>query len=129
MAWTTYKVNDDEKPMLEHYKDNEHYGQLYQEAGGRTAKHVPNMLAIPLIAVKLFELHIKGKMPHECLDVLISHLEVNNESGNEWRLIRDWLITAAYCDAKKCKKSSIVSIEIEGVTCDNDEVREWSKNR
>jgi len=56
-TWTMYKVNDGEKPMLEHYKDNEHYGQLYQEAGGRTAKHVPNMLAIPLIAVKLFELH------------------------------------------------------------------------
>jgi hypothetical protein len=26
MTWKTYKVNDDEKPMLEHYKDNEHYG-------------------------------------------------------------------------------------------------------
>ena len=93
------------------------------------AKHVPHMLAIPLIAVKLFELHKKGKMPHECLDILISHLEVNKESGNEWHLIQDWLITAAYCDAKKRKKSSVISIEIEGVTCDDDKVREWSKNR
>ena len=32
-TWTTYKVNNDEKPMLAHYKDNEHYGQLYQDAG------------------------------------------------------------------------------------------------
>ena len=128
-TWITYKVNDDEKPMLEHYKDIAHYGHLYQVAGGRTAKHVPHMLAIPLIAVKLFDLHKKGKMPHECLDILISHLEVNNESGDEWRLIRDWLITAAYCDVKKRKKSSVVSIEIEGVTCDDDEVREWSKHR
>jgi hypothetical protein len=87
------------------------------------------MLAIPLIAVKLFELHKKGKMPHECLDVLISHLEENNNSGDEWSLIRDWLITAAHCDAKKRRKSSVVGIEIEGVTCDDDEVREWSKNR
>ena len=68
-------------------------------------------------------------MPHECLDVLISHLEENNNSGDEWSLIRDWLITAAHCDAKKRKKSSVVGIEIEGVTCDDDEVREWSKNR
>ena len=128
-TWTAYKVNDDEKPMLAHYKDNEHYGQLYQEAGGKTAKHVPHILAIPLIAVKLFDLHKKGKMPHECLDILISHLEANNESGDEWRLIRDWLITAAYCEAKKRKKSSVVSIDIEGVTCDDDEVREWIKNR
>ena len=128
-TWTTYKVNNDEKPMLAHYKDNEHYGQLYQDAGGRTAKHVPNMLAIPLIAVKLFKLQKMGKMPHECLDILISHLEVNNENEEEWSLIRDWLITAAHCDAKKRKKSSVVGIDIDGVTCDADEVREWSKTR
>ena len=39
------------------------------------------------------------------------------------------MITAAYCNVKKRKKSSVVSIEIEGETCDNDKVREWSKHR
>ncbi len=79
------------------------------------------MLAIPLIAVKLFKLHKKGKMPHECLDVLISHLEENNNSGDKWSLIRDWLITAAHFDAKKLNKSRVVGIVIEGVTCDDDD--------
>ena len=124
-------MTDNERTMLEHYKDKTHYGELYQETGGKTAKQVPNILAIPLVAVRLFELHKKGKMPHECLNLLLSHINKNNDSGDktEWSLIRDWLITAAYCDAKKRKKLSVVGIDIEGVTCNDDEVREWIKNR
>ena len=91
---------------------------------------VPNILAIPLVAVRLFKLHKKEKMPHECLTLLLSHINDSNDSGDktEWSLIRDWLVTAAYCNAKKRKKSSMVGIDIEDVTCDDDKVREWIKN-
>jgi hypothetical protein len=89
-------------------------------------KHVPNILAIPLSAVKLFSLHRKGKMPHECLDLLMRH--VNNpdmvENMDKWNLIRDWLITATYCNRKKKKKSCVLGIETETVTCNDDEVRQ-----
>ncbi len=65
--------------MMEHYKDKNNYGILYQETGARALKQVPNMLAIPLVAVRLFKLHKKGKMPHECLNLLLSHIEENKE--------------------------------------------------
>ncbi len=106
LTWTSHKVTNNERMMLEHYKDKTHYGELYQETGGKMAKQVLNILAIPLVAIRLFELHKKGKMPHECLTLLLSHINDTNDSSNktEWSLIQDRLITAAYCDAKKRKK-------------------------
>jgi hypothetical protein len=61
---------------------------------------------------------------------LLSHINDPNNIGDktEWNLIRDWLITATYCDGKKRKKSSMVGIDIKGATCDDDEVREWIGN-
>jgi hypothetical protein len=54
---------------------------------------------------------------------------VNNpdlvENKDKWNLIQDWLMTATYCDGKKKKKSSILGIVTETITCDNDEVRQW----
>jgi hypothetical protein len=75
--------------MLDHYKDKKNYGDLYQETGGKVLKQVPNILAIPLVAVRLFESHKKGKMPHECLNLLLSHIKDPNNIGNktEWNLI------------------------------------------
>jgi hypothetical protein len=130
LTWLSYKVANDEKTMLDHYKDKKNYKDLYQETGGKVLKQVPNILAIPLIAVRLFELHKKGKMPHECLNLLLSHINDPNNIGNktDWNLIQDWLITAMYCDIKKRKKSSAVGINIKGVTCNDDKVREWIGN-
>ena len=89
LTWMSHKVTDNKRTMLEHYKDKTHYGELYQETGGKTAKQVPNILAIPLVAVRLFELHKKEKMPHECLNLLLSHIKDPNNIGNktEWNLI------------------------------------------
>ncbi len=130
-TWMTHKVGNNVKMMTEHYKDKQNYGSLYQEAGAKMNKHVPNILAILLSAVKLFSLHGKEKIPHECLDLLMRH--VNNpdmvENKDEWNLIRDWLITATYCDGKKKKKSSILGIETETITCEDDEVRQWISQR
>ncbi len=69
-------------------------------------------------------------MPHECLNLLLSHINDPNNIGDktEWNLIQDWLITATYCDGKKRKKSSVVGIDIKGITCDDDKVREWIGN-
>jgi hypothetical protein len=130
LTWPSHKVANDEKTMLDHYKDKKNYGDLYQETGGKVLKQVPNILAIPLIPVRLFELHKKGKMPHECLNLLLSHINDPNNIGDktEWNLIQDWLITATYCDGKKRKKLSMVGIDIKGVMCGNDEVREWIGN-
>jgi hypothetical protein len=126
-TWTTHKVGMDVKMMTDHYKDRRNYGKLYQEAGAKTIKHVPNILAIPLSTVRLFNLQNKGKMPHECLDLLMR--QINNsdiaDDKDEWNLVRDWLITATYSNGKKKKKSSVVRIDIEDVTCDNDKVRQW----
>ncbi len=77
-TWTTHKVGKDVKTMTEHYKDRRNYGGLYQEAGAKTIKHAPNILAIPLNTVRLFNLHKKGKMPHECLDLLMRHISNPN---------------------------------------------------
>ncbi len=119
------------KEMLEHYKEKKNYGELYHEAGAASTKHVPNILAIPLSAVRLFNLHKKGKMPHKCLNLLMSHINNPNmtDDKDEWNLIRDWLITATYCDGKKKKKSSVVGIDIEGITCNDNEVLEWISQR
>jgi hypothetical protein len=98
--------------------------QTIPRAGAKAIKHVPNILAIPLSAVRLFNLHKKGKMPHESLDLLKRHISNPNigEDKDKWNLVRDWLITATYRDGKKKKKSSVIRIDIEGVTCNNDEV-------
>jgi hypothetical protein len=74
ITWRAHKVGNDVKKMLEHYKEKKNYGELYHEAGATSAKHVPNILAIPLSAVRLFNLHKKGKIPHECLSLLMSHI-------------------------------------------------------
>jgi hypothetical protein len=70
-------------------------------------------------------------MPHECLDLLMR--QINNpkivDNKDEWNLIQDWLITATYSNVKKKKKSSVIRIDIEGVTCDNNEVRHWIGQR
>ncbi len=78
IMWTTHKVSKDVKKMLEHYKEKKNYRELYQEAGATSTKHVPNILAILLSAVRLFNLHKKGKMPHKCLNLLMSHINDPN---------------------------------------------------
>jgi hypothetical protein len=111
----THKVGNNVKKMLEHYKEKKNYGELYHEAGATSTKHVSNILAILLSTVRLFNLHKKGKMPHECLNCLMSHINDPNitDYKDKWNLIQDWLITATYCDGKKKKKSSIVGIDLK----------------
>ncbi len=89
LTWSSHKVANNEKTMLDPYKDKKYYGDLYQETGGKVLKQVPIILAIPLFAVRLFELHKKGKMPHECLTLLLSHINDPNNIGDktEWNLI------------------------------------------
>ncbi len=74
MTWATHKVGGDAKAMTDHYRDKDNYGKLYQEPWARSTTHVPNILAILLRAVRLLELHKKGKMPHECLEIIMSHI-------------------------------------------------------
>jgi hypothetical protein len=125
--WTTHKVGMDVETMTEHYKDRRNYSKLYQEARAKTIKHIPNILAILLSTVRLFNMQKKRKMQHECLDLLMR--QINNpdivDDKDEWNLVWDWLITATYSNGKKKKKSSIVGINIEGVTYDDDKVQQW----
>ncbi len=74
MTWGNHKVGGDTKAMIKHYKDKTKYGNLYQESGARATMHVPNILPIPLSVVRLLELHKKGKMPHECLKIIMTHI-------------------------------------------------------
>jgi hypothetical protein len=131
MTWATHKVGGDAKAMTDHYHNKANYGKLYQEPGVRSTTHVPNILAIPLSTVRLLELHKKGKMPHECLKIIMSHINDPTVGADKdaWNLVRDWLITATYSDAKKKKNTSVLSIDIEPVTCDDNEVREWIGQR
>jgi hypothetical protein len=96
MTWAYHKVGGDAKAMTDHYRDKANYGKLYQEPGARSTTHVPNILAIPLSAVRLLELHKKGKMPHECLKIIMSHINDPTVGADKdaWNLVRDWLITA-----------------------------------
>ncbi len=74
MAWANHKVGGNTKAMIDHYSNKANYGKLYQEPGGGAMKHVPNILAILLSIVRLFELRKQGKMPHKCLKILINHI-------------------------------------------------------
>ncbi len=127
MAWVNCKVGGDAKAMTDHYRNKTNYGKLYQEPGARSTTHVPNILAIPLSAVRLLELHKKGKMPHECLEIIMLHINDPTVGADKdaWNLVRDWLNTATYSDAKKKKNTSVLGIDIEPVMCDDDKVREW----
>ncbi len=110
--------------MIKHYKDKTKYGNLYQESGARATMHVPNILAIPLSVVRLLELHKKGKMPHECLKIIMTYISDQpvGTKKDAWNLVKIWLITATYSDAKKRKNTSVLGIDVEPVTCDNLEV-------
>jgi hypothetical protein len=127
MAWAHHKVGENTKAMTDHYNDTANYVKLYQEHGGRATKHVSNILAIPLSTVRLFELHKQGKMSHECLEILINHINDPTmvDDKDKWDLVRNWLITATCRDVKKNKDTIILGINIDLVTCDNKEVREW----
>ncbi len=127
MAWANHKVGGNTKAMTDHYSNTANYVKLYQEPGGRAMKHVPNILAIPLSVVRLFKLHKQGKMPHECLEILINHINDPTmvEDKEKWDLVHNWLITATCRDIKKKKDTSILGIDIDLVTCNNKEVREW----
>ncbi len=105
--------------------------RVYQESGARATMHVPNILAIPLSAVRLIELHKKGKIPHECLKIIMTHINDQpvGTKKDTWNLVKNWLITATYINAKKRKNTSILGIDVEPVTCDDDEVREWIGQR
>jgi hypothetical protein len=117
--------------MIEHYKDKTKYGNLYQKSGARATMHVPNILAILLSAVRLVELHKKGKMPHKCFKIIMTH--INNQpvgtKKDAWNLMKNWLITATYSDAKKRKNTSVLGIDVEPEMCNDNEVREWIGQR
>jgi hypothetical protein len=111
-TWTMHKVGNNVKMMTEHYKDKQNYGSLYQEGGAKTNKHVPNILAILLSAVKLFSLHRKGKMPHECLDLLMRHVNDPDmvENKDEWNLTRDWLLTPPNATERRRKNQASLGL-------------------
>ena len=73
----------------------------------------------------------KGKMPHECLVLLMRQINDPDivDDKDEWNLVRDWLITFIYSNRKKKKKSSVVGIDIEGITCDDNKARQWIRQR
>jgi hypothetical protein len=126
-----HKVGGDAKAMTDHYRNKANYGKLYQELGARSTTHVPNILAIPLSTVRLLELHKKGKMPHECLKIIMLHINDPTVGADKdaWNLVQDWLITATYSDEKKEKNTRVLGINIEPVTCNDDKVREWIGQR
>ncbi len=127
MAWANHKVGGNTKAMMDHYSNKANCGKLYQGPGGRATKHVPNILAILLSAVRLFELHKQGKMPHKCLEILINHINDPTmvDDKDKWNLVRNWLITATYSNIKKKKDRHVLGININPVTCNDKEVREW----
>jgi hypothetical protein len=92
MTWGNHKVGGDTKAMIEHYKDKTKYGNLYQESGARATMHVPNILAILLSVVRLLELHKKGKMPHECLEIIMTHINDQpvGTKKDAWNLVKIW---------------------------------------
>ncbi len=51
------------------------------------------------------------------------------EDKDKWDLVRNWLITATHSNVKKKKDTSILGIDIDPVTCNNEEVREWISQR
>jgi len=102
---TKCKVLDDPKALQEWYaNDSSQYGKLRDFQQGDEAKvdvSVPRMIALPLRAAQLYRKFGGAVMPHELLAEIKIHLastETDLDNGDEWGLVKRWLMVAAQTD-------------------------------
>jgi hypothetical protein len=127
-TWATHKVYSKAKKMATFYANERNYGKYFvgtEEAG----INVPFVLFIPLIAVKILNLHNKSEMPHECYSLIKAYISSPKTSLDEehWGLVLDWLLTAS--QGKEKKKRSVLVMELDEVACNDFGVQEWMADR
>jgi hypothetical protein len=101
-TWATHKVYSKAKEMVTFYANKRNYGKFFvgtEEAG----INVPFVLFIPLIAVKILDLHNKSKMSHECYSLIKAYILSPKTSLDveHWGLVLDWLLTTSQGKEKK----------------------------
>jgi hypothetical protein len=94
-AWTTCKAINDKSKLMAWYPDNPtEYGNLWDPTAGDETKEdilIPQLIALPLRAAKLYHQLGGAVMPHELLDSLETHLaslETSLDDRDDWGLVQ-----------------------------------------
>ncbi len=132
--WVKDTVNTDGPALMKHYADNPaHIETLWKgEGGGKDAHaelHAPRLLAIPLWLLDHIRQEGRALMPHEILQIVVTHLKADNTGA----YAEVWTIIAAWCILESqgtTTGESLVSFTIEAITEVEDEyLGKWLEQR
>jgi hypothetical protein len=104
-SWKKCLVVDNKTKLGAWYANNpSEYNNLWDpttQDGMRAKLHVPQMIALPLQAVRLYHQFNGAVMPHELLAAAEWHLaspDTSLDNGDNWGLVQKWLLVAAQRD-------------------------------
>jgi len=131
-GWKTCKVINEKPKLCDWYADNpSKRGKLWDPViadGTKVELIVPQMIALPLRAAKLyFELN-GAVMPHELLQAVEDHLaspETTLGNGNDWGLVQKWLIVAAQKDGATPTSKSWLAFTSNALLSNEDLIHRW----
>ncbi len=113
-TWATHRVYSKAGEMATSYAD-ERNCRKYLVGTEEAGINMPFVLFIPLIAVKILNLHNKSKMPHKSYSLIKAYISSPKTSLDEehFGLVLDWLLTAS--QGKDKKKQSVLAMELDVV--------------
>ena len=121
------------------YADNpSEYSNLWDpttQDGMRTKLHVPQMIALPLRAVRLYHQFNGAVMPHKLLAAVERHLaspDTSLDNGDDWGLVQKWLLVAAQRDegnGDPTKRKSFIAFRMDALLSSNALIHRWINNQ
>jgi hypothetical protein len=101
----------------------------------RTKLHVPQMIALPLRAVRLYHQFNGAVMPHELLAAVERHLaspDISLDNGDDWDLVQKWLLVAVQRDdgnGDPTKRKSFIAFWTDALLFNNALIHRWINDR
>ncbi len=138
-AWNTCKAIDNKSKLMAWYQDNQtEYGNIWDptvQDGTKEDILVPQLIALPLQAAKLYHKHGGVVMPHELLDALETHLsgpDTSLDNGDDWGLVQKWLLVVAQEDGGNGdlnKSKSHIAFWVDALLSNDTLIHPWISNR
>ena len=134
--WKKCKVIDNPTSLQEWYANNtDQYGKLWDPQatdGTKVEVCVPRMIALPLRAAQIYQQHGGAVMPHELLTAIEAHLASPGTTlgnGDEWGLIKKWLLVAAQMDGNPTKSKSHIAFATDAILTNDEHIHQWFNER
>jgi hypothetical protein len=138
-AWNTCKAINNKSKLMAWYQDNQtEYGNLWDptvQDGTKEDILVPQFIALPLQAAKLYHQLGGAVMPHELLNALESHLsgpDTSLDNGDDWGLVQKWLLVVAQKDGGNGdpnKSKSHIAFRVDALLSNDTLIHRWTSNQ